>query len=115
MSTDSLAAKRNSCNLNFKTAQKMIYRFLTEDRIKTGLDEGRGINHHESNNKLVVKVGPYTKNELAEKLNISLKEFGKLKFPYFYHIMASKISLPLVRLYCATKFVGECEKRKLVE
>jgi hypothetical protein len=80
------------------------HKFLTQNRHKTELDEGRIINHHESSTKPMVKVKTYTKEELVEKLGISLEEFERLKSPNFYRSIASKISLPLVRLYCATKF-----------
>ena len=58
-----------------------------------------------SKNKSEVRVRPFTKGELAEKLGISLKELYELKRPSFYESMANKISLPLIRLYCSTKFV----------
>ena len=104
MSNDSIIAGQLSGNLNFQTAQKMIQRLLTHDRIKTALDEGRVINHA-SNNKPEVKIGAFTKEELAIKLGISTKELDKLKRQSFYKGMASKISLPLIRLYCSIKFV----------
>jgi len=112
MSEDSIIAGQSSGNLNFSTAQKMIHRLLTLERIKTALDEGRVINHALLGNKPIVKMKAFTKEELAEKLGISLEEFDKLKFPGFYKEIVNKISLPLVRLYCATKFFmdGDCKK-----
>ncbi|MEI8054868.1 MAG: hypothetical protein WCH10_02555 [bacterium] len=98
-----VAARQSSGNLNFRVAQVMIHKLLTCERIKTALDEGRIINHA-SNNKPEVKIGAFTKEELAGKLGISTKELDKLKRPNFYKDMASKISLPLICLYCATKF-----------
>lgn len=105
MRNNSLTTGRKSCNLKFSTVKKMIHRLLTQERIKTKLDEGRVINHHESNTKPMTKVEAYTKEELAKKLGISLKEIDKLKSPSLYCRIASKISLSLARLYCATKFI----------
>jgi hypothetical protein len=108
MAKRSLTAGRLSGNVKFLTAQKMIHRFLTQDRIKTELDEGRAGGHGLYDDELIEKTGAFTKEELAEKLGISPKELEKLKSPSFYKGMANKISLPLIRLYCATKFlVGE--------
>jgi hypothetical protein len=103
MATTSLIAKQSSGNLNFRAAQKMIHRLLTHDRIKTALDDGR-IGSYKPNDKSETKVIAFTKKELAEKLGISSEELEKLKRPSFYKSMASKISLLLIRLYCATKF-----------
>jgi hypothetical protein len=99
-----LAAGQLSGNVSFSTAQKMINRFLTLDRIKTALDEGRGIN--QMSNEPEIRVRPFTKAELAEKLGISVKGLEKLKNPAFYEKMASKISLQLSSLYCSTKFAA---------
>lgn len=79
MRNASLATRKNSCNLKFRTIQKMIHRLLTQERIKTKLDAGRVISHYEPSKKLVVRIKPYTKEELAEKFGISLEEFEKLK------------------------------------
>ncbi len=103
MAKHSLNAGQLSGNLNFSTAKKMIHRLLTHDRIKTALDEGKTMDYV-SNDKPEIKVRPFAKEELAEKLGISPKELDKLKRPSFYENMASKISLPLIRLYCSTKF-----------
>jgi len=84
-------------NISFLTAQQMINKFLTYDRIVTKK----------------VKCLKYTKIELAEKLNLTPKSLDKLKLPYFYRSMASRITLPLVRLYCATGWVeDECKIKK---
>jgi hypothetical protein len=56
----------------------MICRLLTHGRIKTDLDEGRIKGLGSVNNKPAVTV--------------------------FYEGVASKISLPLIHLYCTTKF-----------
>ena len=82
--------------ISFLTVQKMIYRFLTCDRII----------------KVEVKRPKYTKYELAEKLNLSEQELKKLRLPYFCRAVISKINLPLVRLYCSTKWVDdECKTK----
>ena len=44
MPKNSIIAGQSSGNLNFETAQKIIHRFLTEERVKTALDDGRVIN-----------------------------------------------------------------------
>jgi hypothetical protein len=112
MTNDILDAGQSSGNVSFSTAQKMIHRLLTLDRIKTALDEGK-IMEYVPKNKLEVKVRPFTKEELAEKLGISVKGLEKLKNPTFYEKMASKISLQLNSLYCSTKFVaGEYKGEK---
>lgn len=104
MSEDSIIAGQSFGNLNFSTAQKMINRLLTHDRIRTKLYEGR-IRGRSPYNESEIKIRAFNKKELAEKFGINLEEFDKLKSPDFYSSMASKISLPLIRLYCATKFV----------
>ena len=108
---DNAGANKNQRNcLRFLTAQKMINRLLTCDRIKTALDEGKVINHwlyNDNDNKLEIKIGAFAKKELAKKLSIKPKELEKLKSPDFYNGVVNKISLPLVRLYCAIKFVAD--------
>lgn len=104
MSNDSIAAGQETGNLNFTTAQKMIHRLLTHERIKTALDEGRVINHV-LKDEPEIKLNAYTKEELARKLGISLEEFDKLRSADFYKKIVKKISLPLSQLYCSTKFV----------
>jgi hypothetical protein len=80
----------------------MIHRLLTCDRIKA--EEGK-IRAHGAYDEPEVKVGAFTKEELAKKLGINPKELEKLKTPSFYKTMASKVLPPLIYLYCATKFV----------
>ena len=88
----------------------MIHRLLTHERIKA-LYEGRVINH-ELCSKPEIKIRAFTKEELAEKLDISLEELDRLKLPSFYKGIAHKISLPLIILYRATKFAdGEYKNR----
>lgn len=103
MTNSILNARQLSGNVSFSTAQEMINRFLTLDRIKTALDEGKPINYA-LDNKPEVRLKPFTKEELAKKLGISVQELEKLKYPTFYEKMASKISSALNSLYCATKF-----------
>ena len=105
MTNNILTARQLSGNLSFSTAQKMIHRLLTLDRIKAELNDGKAISCA-STNKPEVILKAFTEPELAEKLGISVDELNKLNRPYFYRGMASKISLPLNRLYCATKFVS---------
>jgi hypothetical protein len=104
MAKQSINVRQLSGNLNFSTVQKMIGRLLTNDRIKTNLDEGK-IKKLEAHNKPEIRLKAFTKKELAEKIGISLKELNKLKSPNFYNEMADRISLPLIKLYCATKFI----------
>jgi hypothetical protein len=104
--TDSILTTRQlSGNLSFSTAHKMIHRLLTLDRIKTELDDGRAISHAQTNKPEVI-LKAFTEPELAEKLGISVEELNKLNYQPFYKETASKVSPPLNRLYCATKFVS---------
>lgn len=106
MANEIVTASQSSGNLNFKTVQKMIHRLLTEERIKTPLDEGRVINPALCN-VLKVRVAAYTKEELAKKLGITPEELEKLRYPDFYEEMADKISLLLINIYCSTKFADK--------
>ena len=92
-------------NVSFSTAQKMIHRLLTLNRIKTDLDDGK-IRGHGLGDEPEVKMVAFTREELAEKLGIDLEELEKFKSPSFYEGIVNKISPPLICLYCATKFVG---------
>jgi hypothetical protein len=114
MAKTSLIAKQSSGNLNFSTAQKMIHRLLTHDRIKTDLDDEKIRGLGLCNDEPEVKIRAFTKEELAKKLGISPEEFERLKSPSFYEGIASKISLPLIILYCAAKFVCGEYKGKTV-
>jgi hypothetical protein len=105
MTKNILTAGQTSGNVSFLTAQKMIHRLLNHDRIKTDLDDER-IKGLGSYNEPETKIGAFTKERLAEKLGISPEEIENLKSPDFYEGIANKISLPLARLYCATKFVN---------
>ncbi len=79
--------------LSFLVAQKIIKQFLTCDRVVT----------------VEVRRRKFTKRELAEKLSISqaeLEVFIKPSCKAFYKKSAGKISLPLVKLYCNTKWAS---------
>jgi len=90
--------KESDKKLKFSTAQKMIFRFLTTDRLEKESLRKR-------TNKIEYRCIKYTKEELAQKLNISLKQLERFRTPYFYKSMVNKISLQLIRLYCSTKWV----------
>ena len=109
MSNDSLNAGQLSGNLNFQTAQAIIHKLLTCDRIKTALNDGKVINPA-LRNEPKIKLAAYTKEELAKKLGITARELNKLKTPSHYKKMVDKISLPLICLYCATKFVDQIKQ-----
>jgi len=104
MSSDRITAGQLSGNLNFLAAQKMIYRLLNHERIKTDLDGGK-IKGLGLSKEFEVKVAPFTKGKLAKKLGITLEELEGLKSPEFYERIADRLSLSLIHLYCATKFV----------
>jgi hypothetical protein len=106
MANFSLNAESSTGNLNFSTAQKIIYRLLNHERIKTDLDEGRIKGLGTIDNKPTAKVAAYTKKEIAEKLGLTLEELDSLKSPNFYENIINKISLYLIRLYCSTKFTN---------
>jgi len=111
MAKISIAAGQLSGNLNFRAAQKMIHQFLTQDRIKTALDNRKVINPALCDEPIII-MKAYTKEELAKKLGITSEELEKLKSPDFYTDMANKISLPLICLYGATKFADVKHKSK---
>jgi hypothetical protein len=106
MAKISLTSESLSSNLNFSTAQKMIHRLLNHDRIKTDLDESRIRGLGSCNDKPVIKVKAFTRRELAERLGINSEELERLNSPDFYEDTVSKISLPLISLYCAIKFAN---------
>ncbi|EKD99456.1 MAG: hypothetical protein ACD_22C00254G0002 [uncultured bacterium] len=82
----------------------MIHKLLTCNRIKT--KEGK-VKTHRTCNEPKIKVGAFTKEELSEKLGISIKELDEIKTPSFYKTMVNKISPLLICLYCTTKFVDD--------
>lgn len=80
--------------INFCTVQKMLNKFLTCDRIVTKEE----------------KRLKYTEKELAELLNITPKALKRLRLPYHYKAMVSRINLPLIHLYCSTKWAdAQCK------
>lgn len=84
-------AKNQINHLSFPTAQKMIKRLLTCDRVVTK----------------EIKAENFTIKELAEELSVdlpNLEAFIKAPSKTLYGKMASKISLPLIRLYYDTKW-----------
>ena len=80
--------RRLNNHLKFSTVQNIIYKFLNCNRIET----------------VEIKCVKYTKEELAERIGITIKELEAAKAPYFYTSIASKISLPLISLYCSAKW-----------
>ena len=86
-------------SLKFSTAQGMIFKLLTTDRLEKESPRCRTTKEY--------RCTKYTKEELAQKLGITHQELEKLKAPYFYRSVANKISLLLIGLYCATKWVNE--------
>jgi hypothetical protein len=83
-------------NINFLTVQKMINRFLTRDRVV----------------KKEIRCLKYTEWELAEKLNITPEALKRLKLPCFYKATIRRVILPLVCLYCSTKWADGEDKGK---
>jgi len=91
---DSRSDKTRTQHLSFRTAQKMIRRFLSRDRIITAeiLDE-----------KLTIK-------ELAKRLSVDSLELEPFIRPISivpYRKTSGKIALPLIKLYCSTKWAED--------
>ena len=86
---------RHKESLSFETAQKMIAKLLTCSRII------KNVNVHEYKEK------PYTKNQLAARLFLSPKQISELAYEDFYTRNCEMLSLPLIKLFCATKFYEE--------
>lgn len=75
--------------IEFLTVHKMIYKFLTYDRIIF----------------IPTKIPKFTKLELANKLNISLKQLSSLQMSKStYKQIIGKINPLLIELYCSTKW-----------
>lgn len=83
--------KKYNERVDFLIAQKMIWKFLSTDSIE--IQE--------------VRVSRYTKAELAVRLGITVEELDKTRKNYFYKSIASKIALPLAKLYCSTRWVED--------
>ena len=85
--------KNQKNHLSFLTAQKMIKKFLDSDRVI--IKE--------------VMAKKFTKLELAERLSIGLLELEGLIKPrirtFHNRRVSGAISLPLIRLYCETKWI----------
>jgi hypothetical protein len=80
---------KTSKYLEFLTVRKMIYKFLTCDRIIF----------------IPTKIPKLTELELANKLNITSAQLGRLqKSQASYKQTISKINLLLIKLYCGTKW-----------
>ena len=75
--------------LSFLTAQRAIHKFLTCDWVI----------------RVEKRCLKYSKEELAKKLGITLKEFEKLRSPSCYKNIAAKITQPLASLCCSTKWI----------
>lgn len=76
--------------IEFLTIRKIIYKFLTCDRIIL----------------VPTKIPKLTKLKLASKLNITLKQLRRLqRTQSAYKQIIGKINLPLIELYCSTKWV----------
>ncbi|MEI8055692.1 MAG: hypothetical protein WCH10_06895 [bacterium] len=81
---------KTSKYLEFLTVRKMIYKFLTRDRIVL----------------VPTKIPKLTELELANKLNITSAQLRRLqKSQASYKQTISKINLPLIKLYCSTKWI----------
>ena len=84
--------KNQSNYVRFLTARKIIERFLNCDRIVSK----------------EIRYRRYTVNELAEKLSISEAELEmliKASSSIFCQRIIGRIILPLIKLYCNTKWV----------
>jgi hypothetical protein len=77
-------------SLSFITAQKMIDKLLLCERIEKDIID--------------YKAEPYNKQQLSKKLFLSTKQLGEFGDEDFYKRYSRKISLPLIKLFCATKF-----------
>ena len=75
--------------LEFFTVRKMIYKFLTCDRIILS----------------PTKVSKFSELELSQKLNISLTQLRRVvQTQTYYKQIIGKINMPLIELYCDTKW-----------
>lgn len=92
--SDSKEEQKKRDTLGFLNAQEIINKFLSVDRI-------------EIKNAEEIILPKYTKNELAMKLGITVEELDKARQNKFYEQVSSKIILPLVTLYCSTKWVKD--------
>jgi len=81
---------------DYKTVREIIHRFLTRDRIVLK----------------PTKVKAYTVEELAKDLDIPLMQVRNLRTisRSAWKVLAPKLNLTLVELYCKTKFYEPDEK-----
>ena len=94
LSGNAIDSKTRIQHLSFLTTQKMIRRFLSCDRIITA--EMRG-------EKLTIQ-------ELASRLSVNPLELELFIRPISrapYRKTAGKIALPLIKLYCSTKWAED--------
>jgi hypothetical protein len=54
-----------------------------------------------------IRVLKYTKEVLAKKIGITVEELDKCRRDYFCKNVSKKILLPVVALYCSTKWVED--------
>ena len=92
--SDPKEVQKKRDTLDFLNAQEIINKFLSIDRVEIKDAEE-------------VILPKYTKNELAMKLGITVEELDKAKQKEFYGKISNKIILPLVTLYCSTKWVKD--------
>lgn len=91
VANEELSTKRKAKHLDFLLVRNMIQRFLTCDRVK--IEEKRCLR--------------YSTEELAERLEITPDELERFKTPGFYKRQGAKITLAVINLYCATKWVED--------
>ena len=77
-------------SLSFITAQRMIDKLLLCERIEKDI--------------IAYKAEPYNKHQLSKKLYLTIKQLREFSDEDFYKRYSRKISLPLIKLFCATKF-----------
>jgi DNA-directed RNA polymerase specialized sigma subunit len=78
--------ENNDANLSIEQIQKMLHKFLTEKNM--------------------------TKEELAQKIEISVEELEQLLCNKNTSLLIPKVNLPLVKLYCRTKWDYQLIKSK---
>ena len=94
---------------SLETMQKMFNKLLTHKRIMTSLDIGRTVNPVEEFPRKILP--PYTAVELSKMFDvhdINTNFTDHTRYLWF----TRKLSLPLARLYCSTKFLNEDEENE---
>jgi len=84
---------RDKSYLKFSTIRKMIFKFLTSDRIIM----------------IPTRVPKFSELELSQKLNISLTQLRRVQTQTCYKQIIGQVNLPLVNLYCSTKWAKSVE------